>query len=586
MFMRRTAFTSVIARAHVLFQRQHPHPSLQLQPAGRVALPPEQPSFRRPLTGQTGPPTPGNDAPNPVDDASDKAHEEEEDDAKWKKYKGTAFKMFESAATTGASIFILGLVGYSYTRYYKHMVLQKMENAFTPGDPVLELAALGKEVPNAPHGSIPGVTDEGEYDRWIPREDQERINKIMRGEEKGRYHLLIGEKGTGKSSMLIEAMSKIDGEGVAMLEAHADPEIFRIRLGRCLDFEFHEDNIGALFSIRGPRDASALLDIERAFNKLEKVALRRRATIGRPLILIINQAHLIRDDEDGRDLIELIQQRAEQWAASNLATVIINSDKYWVYERLKQHATRMEVTQVSDLPKHRAMMALKNYRMKYWKEATPDSVLTEVYDKIGGRLTFLNRVAKSQDMIAKCDEICAMEKSWFLNNCGILGAEMDDDVMDQQKYASTAMVLALALHKKAQEMDQTYDDHLGHILPEIPLHQARYIMTRADFIRQHHDLSIFAIDRHAKVRADSVPMQRAFTEVCSEPGFEKFLEATLDRIGDIESLGRTKELTFKDLWEGGKYKITTKDQKGNVEREIEMETVKPPEEDDGDEDKD
>jgi hypothetical protein len=81
------------------------------------------------------------------------------------------------------------------------------------------------------------------------------------------------------------------------------------------------------------------------------------------------------------------------------------------------------------------MQALKNYRMKYWKEATPSTILEEVYDKIGGRLTFLNRVAKSQNMIAKCDEICQMEKTWFLNNCGILGEETDDDVMDQQKYA-------------------------------------------------------------------------------------------------------------------------------------------------------
>ena len=146
------------------------------------------------------------------------------------------------------------------------------------------------------------------------------------------------------------------------------------------------------------------------------------------------------------------------------------------------------------------------------------------------------------------------------------------------------MVLALALHQKSEEMDKTYDEHQGHILPVIPLHQARYIMTRADFIRQHHDLSIFAIDKHAKVRADSVPMQRAFNEVCSEPGFEKFLNATLERIGDIESLGRTKELTFKDLWEGGKYKITSRDKKGNEVGTVEMETVKPPENGDDDDD--
>lgn len=468
-------------------------------------------------------------------------------------------------------------MGYSYTRYYKHLVLEKMENAFRPGDPVLELAAKGKEVPHSHEGKL-------DHNRWIARPEQEKIDAIVRGDEKGRYHLIIGEKGTGKSSMLIEAMSKIDGEGVAMFEAHADPEILRIRLGKALDFEFHEDNIGSLFSIRGPRDASALLDIERAFNKMEKVALKRRKEVGRPLILIINSAHLIRDDEDGLDMLELIQQRAEQWAASNLATVIINSDKYWVYERLKRHATRMEVTQVGDLPKSRAIQALRNYRRKYWHEETPHSILEEVYDKIGGRLTFLNRVAKAEDMLGMCNHICEMEKTWFLNQCWILGAEMDDDVMDQQKYASSAMVLANALYKRYLEMDRKYDPEHGHILPEIPLHEARYIMTRADFIRQHHDLSLFAIDSKAMVRADSVPMMRAFIEICEQEGFEKYLDATLERIGDIESLGRTKELTFKDLWDGGKYRITTRDRKGNVEREVEMVTVEGKKDDDDDDD--
>ncbi|CAI6333796.1 unnamed protein product [Periconia digitata] len=588
-FMRSPALLQrAIVRTNVQFQPRPPQLNAlrtRLHPGIAPCLPSTSP-FTRSLTGQSGAPTPGNDAPNPVDDAVEDANEDGETagNSKDPKWKGTAFKMFEAAATTGASILILGLVGYSYTRYYKYMVQKKIENAFKEGDPVLELAATGKEVPKEDMAGVHHPPEEGgEHDRWIEREEQQRINRIVCGQEKGRYHLLLGEKGTGKSSMLIEAMSKIDGEGVSMMEAHADPEIFRIRLGRCLDFEFHEDNIGALFSIRGPRDASALLDIERAFNKLEKVALKRRAEVKRPLVLIINQAHLIRDDENGRDLIELIQQRAEQWAASNIATIIINSDKYWVYERLKQHATRMEVTQVSDLPKNRAMQALRNYRMKYWHEATSATILEEVYDKIGGRLTFLNRVAKAQDMVKKCDEICQMEKTWFLNNCGILGEEMDDDVMDQQKYASTAMVLALALYKKSLEMEhEVYDPQRGHVLPEFPLHKARFIMTRADFIRAHHDLSIFAIDSHAMVRADSVPMQRAFNEVCAEPGFEKFLEATLDRIGDIESLGRTKELTLKDLWEGGKYKITTRDQKGNVDKEIHVEAVEKPEDDDDD----
>ncbi|KAK5111031.1 hypothetical protein LTR62_005406 [Meristemomyces frigidus] len=482
----------------------------------------------------------------------------------------TAFKMFEAALTTFASVAILGVVGYSYTIYYKRQILRKIEHAFAPGDPVLDLAAVVRQVPGT--GAV--VDGDGNRQHWVMREEQGLLDGIMNGTVRGQYHLLVGEKGTGKSSMLIDAMAKIDGEGVAMLEAHADPEIFRIRLGKALDFEFHEDNIGSLFSIRGPRDASALLDVERAFNKLEKVALKRRDEIGRPLILIINSTHLLRDNEQGRDLLELLQQRAEAWAAGSLVTTIFNSDDYWVYERLKQYATRMNIIKILDLSKPRALEALRNYRAKYLREPAPDpKVLEQVYDMVGGRLSFLSRVAKSQDMLRTCEEICRMEKTWFLNQCWILGSEMDDDVMDQQKYASAAMVLAKALVDMEKEMETRYDVVKGHILPQIPLHKARQIMTRADFIQSFDGINVFTIDSLAMVRADSVPMMNAFREICGEEGFEEFLQDTLKRIGDIESLGRTRELTIKDLWDSGKYSASVVGANGKVVSKVVFEVV-------------
>lgn len=103
-----------------------------------------------------------------------------------------------------------------------------MDNAFNPGDPVLEVA---------------GVSEADDTRHWVQRDEQQRLDKIVRGDLNGHYYLLIGEKGTGKSSMILEAMRKIDGEGVAMFEAHADLEIFRIRLGKALDFEFHEEYV-------------------------------------------------------------------------------------------------------------------------------------------------------------------------------------------------------------------------------------------------------------------------------------------------------------------------------------------------------
>ena len=77
-------------------------------------------------------------------------------------------------------------------------------------------------------------------------------------------------------------------------------------------------------------------------------------------------------------------------------------------------------------------------------------------------------------------------------------------------------------------------------------------------------------------------MMNAFREICSEDGFEEFLEATLTRIGDIESLGRTREITIKDLWNDGKYRINITDAKNKAAGSWTFQ-VEPNEKDDDDE---
>lgn len=131
------------------------------------------------------------------------------------------------------------------------------------------------------------------------------------------------------------------------------------------------------------------------------------------------------------------------------------------------------------------------------------------------------------------------------------------------------MVLTKALVDREKDM-QTYDEENGHILPQMPLHEARQVMTRADFIQIYDHDNIFTIDSHGMVRADNVPMQHAFRSICSEPGFEEHLEATLERIGDIESLGRTRELTIKDLWDKGKYRAILRDTRGRETGTVEF----------------
>jgi len=118
------------------------------------------------------------------------------------------------------------------------------------------------------------------------------------------------------------------------------------------------------------------------------------------------------------------------------------------------------------------------------------------------------------------------------------------------------MVLAKALVDAENAAGTNYDAEKGHVLPQIPLYKAREIMTRRISSRHDH-INLFMIDAQAMVRADSVPMQNAFREICGAEGFEKHLAETLERISAIESLGRTREVVAKDLV-GGRYRIRGK----------------------------
>ena len=73
----------------------------------------------------------------------------------------------------------------------------------------------------------------------------------------------------------------------------------------------------------------------------------------------------------------------------------------------------MEVTPIGDLPREKAIKALQQYRQKFFKEVPDPVTLNEVYERIGGRLTFLNRVAKSKDMIGTCDKISPSKNNGF-----------------------------------------------------------------------------------------------------------------------------------------------------------------------------
>ncbi|GAA5922852.1 ATP-binding protein [Sporobolomyces koalae] len=468
----------------------------------------------------------------------------------------------ESMLATFAGVALIAGTGAAYHYWYKWEVLRKMERAFTAGfDPALELALAAKF-------EADGSIKKGR----IRRKEQDYIDKVMNGEVTGEYLLLLGPKGTGKTSMVLEAMINNSADGIAMLEAHEDAEVVRLRLGKALDFEYSEDSFAGLFQRRDPREAGPILDIERALSKLEKVAIRFRKKHGRPIVIVMQNIHFVRDDDDGHALLHMLQQRAEAWAGSGVATFVFISDNFHTYRHLRRSATRMQTLSIRDLTPRETHDYLAGTHERLFPDAprvTRDQSL-KIWDMIGGRLSFLAKVVKSHDMEAKAKDLVSEHKEWLHSRVGLI-PDLDDDVMDEQKVSYCSFLLFQHFAKLAQnpkaaissavlkkiekeehehEPEEAIELDLINSLPEdldikVTYRDARFIMTRPDYIDDLDQWHIINVDKHHYVRPDSRLMLTVFKEVAAEEDFQDQIDNVMDRVNFIESLHRTRELTVK-----------------------------------------
>lgn len=446
-----------------------------------------------------------------------------------------------------------------YHTWYKCSVLKKMAVAFEAGyDPVLVLDNASQRVPKNPEMARPTykssfVSDDNDEEKsdeiaWIARREQVLIDQIIHGKLAGQYWLITGPKGTGKFSLIADAMNRNQAEGVAVCDCSDNLELIRLRLGKCLNFEYAEDYIGGLFSRRDPREGGPLVDIERALNKLEKVAVEYHTQHLRPLVLVFNNIHHLRQTDDSYSLLLQLQQRAESWAQAGIATFVFCSDDHWPYVNMKKNASRMSVLTVNDLTKEEAVLAIRTERKKLWRESRPpdDQEIESLWKMVGGRVGHLSWCMKHKDMVHAAQVIIDREKEWLLSRIGLI-VDCDDDVMDEQKWASSSFLLLQALVKSADEQSKSHPESVmqSRYPKGIPYSMARQVMTRADFLSQLDHENVISIDTDYHVKPNSVVLLNVIKELCNEPDFQERLDSVLERIGDIESLGRTRELTWK-----------------------------------------
>ncbi|KAI0827927.1 hypothetical protein BC628DRAFT_1409461 [Trametes gibbosa] len=482
-------------------------------------------------------------------------------------FGGGANGVRDAVLTTVFGVIVLFTGGIVYMAWYKDNVLRKIEQAFAAGyDPALELA---KNAIKRPEDAAPDPTNEelewdleGPWTQHLRREEQNLIDRIIQGKEVGHYFILLGPKGTGKTTMVLDAMQAVQAEGVAMCDAHPDLEVFRLRLGKALNYEYNEDTQTGLFQRRDPREGGPALDIERALNKLEKVALTHAKNTGKPLILVLNNVHYFNHDDDGRNMLLQFQQRAEAWAASGILTMVFSSDDFWPFFVMRKHS----VVSVYDLSAQDAQTAARRMRLNARRQKVDPDVLTEVVKTVGGRLTYLGRVCKAPDMLKHAKHLLAVEKAWLQSQIGLI-PDCDDDVMDEQKWSSCSWLLLrefVRRHEKEVERireavargEADAEELKGIPLPQIPYYECRQIMTRPDFMDELDRKNIIAIDIHHDVTPDSWLILHAAEEVVGEDGFDDLLDSVRGRVDEIESLHRTRELTFKDVDAGDRIRLT------------------------------
>uniref|UniRef100_A0A0W0F152 AAA protein C-terminal winged helix domain-containing protein n=1 Tax=Moniliophthora roreri TaxID=221103 RepID=A0A0W0F152_MONRR len=470
----------------------------------------------------------------------------------------TRSPLLDAALTTVIGLGMVFVGGIAYLQWYKKSVLDKIELAFAPGyDPAMEVAT------NYLKNSTSSEDEEAPWTNHFRRIEQDLIDRIITGEEHGHYFVLLGPKGSGKGTMLFDAMNVIQADGTAMCEAHPDLEVFRLRLGKALNYEFNEDSQTGLFQRRDPREGGPALDIERAMNKLEKVALRCVRRRGKPLVLIINNVHYFNNDDDGRNMLLQLQQRAESWAACGIMTIVFTMDDFWPFYVMRKSASRMHLVPIFDLAADVAVKAVTAMRMEMNKPADPLEI-TEAVSIVGGRLSYLNKIARSKQVMEMADHLLKVEKAWLLSQIGLI-VDCDDDVMDEQKWSSCSWLLLqeFVRLRQEQERENPDTDPLKLPLPAIPYWRCRQIMTRADFLEELDRKNIIAIDEHHDVRPDSMLILHAARQVVETEDFQEILDNVRDRIDEIESLHRTRELTFKDLEKGDKIRLVV--DKGGAE---------------------
>ena len=102
-------------------------------------------------------------------------------------------------------------------------------------------------------------------------------------------------------------------------------------------------------------------------------------------------------------------------------------------------ASRMLTISIFDLKRREALQAVKRMRRSHaYPPGEPiedNDTFNRVISRIGGRLSFLGKLAKARDLESYAEEMVQREKGWLGSLIGLI-PDHDDDVMDEVCFVS------------------------------------------------------------------------------------------------------------------------------------------------------
>lgn len=182
----------------------------------------------------------------------------------------------------------------------------------------------------------------------------------------------------------------------------------------------NRDYLGNLLGLSDLSGMTIYQQVERALHKLEKAVIRYSNRTNRPAVIIMNSAHLLPQDPDGKIILTLFQQRAEKWASAGLATFIFIAQDYFVYDILRKNSVRMDTLTFTDLTRSQALDALKKCRQFYWGEEIAakeekEGILEEAYEILGGRMGLINSISRRRNLIRAVNQMVEDDMHWLLS---------------------------------------------------------------------------------------------------------------------------------------------------------------------------